>query len=221
MHEDARIRQGGVTDPETIAAAPPGRARQALKSQRTRDLLVASAVSLIRRGGLATASAKRIAQDAGVTWGAAQHHFGSKEHVLEAVVAQSHARFMARFAEMDAEQPLPERLRRFVELMWAHYRSDLYLATIEVIMAERAAGEVRLPSFEWPNPDHARLMSRVFGDCPVSDEARLEALVFAHCLLTGLSIQGLLDGEAGRVDAHLRRCMAIMAGMLRLDRRPA
>lgn len=195
--------------------APP-LGRQAQKSQRTREKLIESTISLIRRGGLAAASAKRIAQGAGMTWGAAQHHFGSKEQILEAIVARSHDNFVTRFAEMDAALPFDQRIDVFVTRMWEHYRSEVYLATIEIIMAERDPDQQDLPltPFDWPNPDHMEMMTRIFGDQGRSGEDMLEALVFLHCLLTGLSIQSVLEGDTGRLEPYLLRCRLILSGML-------
>lgn len=190
--------------------------RQALKSLRTRERLIRSTVSLIRSGGLAAASSKRIAAGAGTTWGAAQHHFGSKEQILEAIVAQSHASFVERFAGIDTTPPLGERIEQFIGRMWEHYRSEIYLATIEIVMADRGpdSEDIALPAFDWPNPDHLELMTRVFGDRGLPPEELLEALIFVHCLLTGLAIQELLEGHAGRIEGHLKRCRRVLAAML-------
>lgn len=194
-------------------AGSPG--KQALKSLRTRALLVLSAVALIRKEGLAATSAKRIAQDAGVTWGAAQHHFGSKERVLEAVVAESHTAFQARFADMDTALPFARRVEQFIDRMWAHYSSDLYLATVEIVMADRGADAIALPAFDWPNHDHMALMQRIFHDRATPPESMLDALLFIHCQLTGLSIQGLLRGQTGPTAQHIGRCRQILEAMLR------
>ncbi len=194
--------------------APP-LGRQAQKSLRTREKLIQSTISLIRRGGLAAASAKRIASGAGMTWGAAQHHFGSKEQILEAIVARSHESFVARFADMDSTQPFAERIDLFVARMWDHYRSEVYLATIEIIMAERDPEQEDLPltTFDWPNQDHLEMMVRIFGDQAVVPENLLEGLIFLHCLLTGLAIQEVLEGDTPRLESHLGRCRAIATGM--------
>ncbi|AZI35099.1 putative TetR family transcriptional regulator [Caenibius tardaugens NBRC 16725] len=197
--------------------APMG--RQAQKSLRTRERLIESTITLIRQGGLAAASAKRIADGAGMTWGAAQHHFGSKEQILEAIVARSHESFVSRFADMDASPPVEERIESFLTRMWAHYRSEAYLATIEIIMADRGPEQenIRLTAFEWPNPDHVEMMTRIFGDRGVSPEELLEALIFVHCLLTGLAIQELLENDTGRLEGHLRRCQRMLASILQAE----
>src|ERR1700676_3651783 len=70
--------------------------RQGGKSKNTREKILNSAISLIKEGGFSSASASRIAERAGITWGAAQHHFGSKEEILEAVMTISHKKFIAR-----------------------------------------------------------------------------------------------------------------------------
>ncbi len=197
---------------ETVA---PALGRQAQKSQRTRERLIQSTISLIRHGGLAAASAKRIAQGAGMTWGAAQHHFGSKEQILEAIVVRSHETFIARFADMDTALPFDERIDLFVSRMWDHYRDEIYLATIEIIMAERDPDQEDIPlaPFDWPNPDHLEMMARIFGDRDVAPEDLLEGLIFLHCLLTGLAIQEVLEGDTPRLESHLRRCRTIAAGL--------
>jgi len=65
------------------AHAAPG--RQARKTQRTRARLIEATLGLIREHGFSAATAGRIARRAGVTWGAAQYQFGSKEDILEAI----------------------------------------------------------------------------------------------------------------------------------------
>ena len=40
------------------------------------------------------------------------------------------------------------------------------------------------------------------------------AICAVHCLLTGLAIQELLEGHAGRIEGHLKRCRRVLAAML-------
>ena len=118
------------------------------------------------------------------------------------IVARSHESFVARFADMDSTQPFAERIDLFVARMWDHYRSEVYLATIEIIMAERDPEQEDLPltTFDWPNQDHLEMMVRIFGDQAVVPEDLLEGLIFLHCLLTGLAIQEVLEGKKTAVE---------------------
>ncbi|WP_206598587.1 TetR/AcrR family transcriptional regulator [Croceicoccus estronivorus] len=190
---------------------------QASKSRRTRERIVAATVSLIREGGLAAASAKRIAAASGVTWGAAQHHFGSKDQVLDAVVVLSHERFLARLADVDQGQgSIADRASVLVDRMWDHYQEDVYLATVEIIMAGRDmdSTEVGQTVLQWPSGDHIDMMMRIFGDSGVPSESLLEALIFAHCLLTGMTINKLLERDAVRLGHHLDHCKQALVAML-------
>ena len=191
--------------------------RQASKSRETRDKILHSTISLIREGGFSAASSKRIADRAGMTWGAAQHHFGSKEQILQAVIQVSHRKYLARLSDMSVDQgTIADRVSLLVDRMWEHYQDEVYLAAVEIIMAGRDLDPraTQIAAFETPSPDHAALMQRIFGDSGASESDLLEALIFTHCLLTGLTIQKMLEGEVDRLDRHLGRCKTMLEAMI-------
>jgi AcrR family transcriptional regulator len=190
----------------TAETGPLG--RQALKSKRTRDKILQSAISLIKEGGYSSASASRIAERAGITWGAAQHHFGSKDDILDAVMDISHARFTARMASPALRTgSLADRVELFVDAMWEHYQEDVYLAGLEILLAGRNIAERPMQAilFERRGREHIRTLRDIFRDSKLDDENLQEALVFTHCLLTGLTVEKLLEGEIRNVDRHIRR----------------
>jgi AcrR family transcriptional regulator len=116
--------------------------RQAQKAKNTREKIIAAAIALIKEGGISNASSGNIAQRAGTTWGAAQHHFGSKEEILDAIMDISHANFSALMADPAMlTGALADRVELFVERMWQHYQSDVYLAALEILMAARGGPE--------------------------------------------------------------------------------
>src|SRR3546814_13700105 len=74
-----------------------------------------------------------------MTWGAAQHHFGAKEDILQAILDRSHQRFSERVADPSLlKGPLNTRVDLFVDRMWKHYQDDLYRVTLEILLAMRA-----------------------------------------------------------------------------------
>jgi AcrR family transcriptional regulator len=182
--------------------------RQALKSKRTREKILQSAISLIKEGGFSSASASRIAERAGMTWGAAQHHFGSKEEILDAVMNISHEQFTDLMQTPDLRQgSLSDRVGLFVDRMWEHYQTDLYLAALEILLASRNGDQAgaKLAMFERTAREHVATLREVFFDTELDDEHIQEALVFIHCLLTGLAIEKVLETEVRNVDRHIRR----------------
>lgn len=191
---------------------------QAEKSRQTRERIIASTISLIREGGFSAASSKRIAERSGMTWGAAQHHFGSKEQIFDAVILLSHERFMERFADMEVERrALKVRVSDFVDRMWDHYQDEVYLAAIEIIMASRdtEAAHTQVVVFDWPSKDHIALMMRVFGDSGRRPSDLLDVLIFVHSLLTGLTITKVMGGGRAKLDLYLANAKASMEAMIR------
>ena len=178
--------------------------RQALKSKNTREKILQSAISLIKEGGYSSASAER----AGMTWGAAQHHFGSKDEILDTVMMLSHEKFTALMATPDLRQgSLSDRVDLFVDRMWEHYQGDLYLASQEILLASRTVDppSTKVAMFERTAREHIETLREIFFDTELDDEHIREALVFIHCLLTGLAIEKVLETEIRNADRHIRR----------------
>ena len=121
--------------------------RQAAKSKATQDKLVNAVIELINEKGFSAASSTQIAKKAGVTWGAVQHHFGSKEEILEEVLQRSHRRFhetlsAKRFTTGDFDK----RVGKYVDAAWAHYQGKEYMATMEILLATRGSGDPGEPA---------------------------------------------------------------------------
>jgi AcrR family transcriptional regulator len=198
------VEHGRVTDGVSILG------RQAQKSKNTREKILNSAISLIKEGGFSAASASRIAERAGITWGAAQHHFGSKEDILDAVMAISHERFIASVSAPHLRQgTLADRVDAFVDCMWEHYQDDVYLAGLEILLAGRE-GNPGMAAFDLRAKEHIKTLHEIFHDSDLTDEQLQEALIFVHCLLTGLTIEKVLEQQLRGEQRHLRRCKLML-----------
>src|SRR4249920_734362 len=93
---------------------------QARKAQRTRARLIDATLAIILEQGLGAATAAGIARRAGVTWGAAQHHFGSKANIFEAILASAYARYVAIMSEPALRRgSRTQRSGRFIARLWS------------------------------------------------------------------------------------------------------
>jgi AcrR family transcriptional regulator len=190
--------------------------RQALKTRRTRARLMEATVALIREHGYAAATSERIARRAGVTWGAAQHQFGSKEEILETILALAYARFI----EVMGAAPLRRgaratRARLFVRRMWAHYQGDYYRVSLEILRATRGRSKRRARAWEQrQGRAHLRVMRAVFHDAQLTDARLREALDFMHCCLTGLAMGRVFESPVRLTPRHLERVADVFASML-------
>jgi AcrR family transcriptional regulator len=196
----------------------PALGRQALKSKKTRDKIIQSAISLIKEGGFSAASASRIAERAGITWGAAQHHFGSKDDILDTVMAISHEKFTELMASPKLRDgSIADRVNLFVDQMWRHYQDDVYLAAMEILLASRNTDQQRnapIAIFEPSAREHIKTLRSIFFDSNLTDDQIQEALIFIHCFLTGLTIEKVLETEVRNVDRHIRRSKLMLLTIL-------
>ena len=190
--------------------------RQALKTQRTRARLIAATLELIRERGFAAATASGIARRAGVTWGAAQHQFGSKEGILEAILGLAYARFIDTMGAPALRRgPRHARTRGFVDRMWAHYQGDYYRVSLEILRATRGR---RARAWEQrQGRAHLQVVREVFHGSHLSDARLREVLTFTHCCLTGLSIERIFESKVRHVERHLRRIARALDEMLAGD----
>jgi len=193
---------------------PPG--RQALKTQRTRARLIQATLELIREQGLAAATAQRIARRAGLTWGAAQHHFGSKAEILEAILALAYSRFLRTMAAPQLRRgSRAARSRALVARMWRHYQGAHYRVSLEILRATRGARPRRARLWERRHGRaHLRIVREVFHELHPSDARLREALTFTHCCLTGLALEPIFERRVQHGVRHRHRIARALEEML-------
>lgn len=193
---------------------------QAAKSLRTRKRVVQSTVRLIRKEGLASASPVRIARDAGFSWGAVQHHFGSKELLLHAIVAGAREEFVETIAAQDfSGLDLAARVSKLVDVAWGQYRGDMFLAAIEIAFWHRnnriAFASPLVDAAAYQDHEVSRVLARAFEGLGVKTDVLLEASLQMHCVLTGIAYQEILSGEAMPAERHLNHCKRTIEGIIR------
>lgn len=174
-----------------------------------------STVDLIRKKGLSSASPVRIAQHTGVSWGAVQHHFGSKEELLRKIVLLSRDQFHEAVLAQDyAGLDLEERISLFVDSAWRHYQSDVFLASVEITFWHRNAGIALSEDISRDEGRTAALtraaIERVFAGTAANTEKLIEANVYMHCVLTGLAFHDILSGSNNQIELHLAHCKHAM-----------
>jgi AcrR family transcriptional regulator len=120
------------------------RRSQAERRATTRTALLDAAIDCLVDYGYARTTTRRIAERAGVTPGALQHHFASKAELLGELIAYIRARTAT---EMFAQGvPRTRSIRRRHELlldrMWRVYRGPLFTALLELGIGARTDPEL-------------------------------------------------------------------------------
>ncbi|WP_182523887.1 TetR/AcrR family transcriptional regulator [Nocardioides dongkuii] len=132
----------------TPGSAPtrPGTGRQA-RAEATRSRIIDETVDCVLEQGFSAASAKHIAERAGVTWGVVQYHFGDRDGILAAVVEAGLVSLVDSMSSVEIPTgSLRERVEGLVEAGWNAYTSPLTRAGLEILVATRTARGATLES---------------------------------------------------------------------------
>jgi AcrR family transcriptional regulator len=184
-----------------------GNSLQAQKARATRDRIIHAVVSIIRESGLRAASASAITARAGITWGAVQHHFGGKNEILQAILERAYRVYLERINSPALHRGnLTTRIDCYIDAIWAHYRSDLYFAFQEILMAHRDSdmaldlhnfrpAEASALSLEW--------LQDFFHKNEQSHQTISQAIRFAHRFLAGFAVDCTLEPKMPFEQEHL------------------
>ncbi|WP_445168220.1 TetR/AcrR family transcriptional regulator [Mycolicibacterium sp. Dal123E01] len=119
---------------------PPTRQTRAPRKRGddTRAMIIDETVRCVVEEGFAAATAKHVAERAGVTWGVIQYHFGDRNGLLMAVVDEGVARLLESLGEADvADLALRERIEVVVDVAFRCYSSPTSLAAFEILRVAR------------------------------------------------------------------------------------
>lgn len=175
---------------DSADSAGSGRARrrrtQAERSAETRARVVWAATECIGELGYAGATMARIADRAGVTWGAMQHQFGDKDAIIDAVIDRTLGEFARQMEGLRAaEPPLARRVQAFAKRAWAIFEGPSYRAILSILLHRREKTERIAAALteQW---------AQIFGDLKLSAEQQLAAQRFTFVLLSGIATESLV-----------------------------
>ncbi|HEY6130605.1 MAG TPA: hypothetical protein VIV27_01235, partial [Halioglobus sp.] len=87
-----------------------------------------------------------------------------------------------------------ERVAKYIDAAWQHYRGDEYMATVEILLATRGHGNAGADlSVNHSREEHLALGRRIFHDSAASNQRMQEAIYVVHCMLTGILIETVLE----------------------------
>jgi AcrR family transcriptional regulator len=116
-------------------AESPTTVRRRRDGEATRRRVLDAVVESVLDVGYYKASSNEIARRAGVTWGAIQHLFGSREQLMLEVVQDILSRFKHRVATARIEgDSLEERLGRVLDVLAEHYEDPAFLVELQILL---------------------------------------------------------------------------------------
>jgi AcrR family transcriptional regulator len=127
------------------------RRTQEARSTETRRKLVKAAVQVLAESGYANLTISKVSQRAGLTNGAMQHHFPSRDDLMMALMEAVYPVLEIPFRSIASERlDARERVARVVDLLWDIYRRPEYLAIWDIALGSRGDRKLwtRLRAFQ-------------------------------------------------------------------------
>lgn len=117
-----------------MTSTTPKPAVKTSKREQTRNRVVRAAISCIYQEGFNAAHTNRIAEQADVSWGVLQYHFGDKDGLLQAVLDHIFDDFTATINAAELNQPrLQQRLITLIEVVWQLVSKPEYRVSMAIL----------------------------------------------------------------------------------------
>jgi len=200
--------------------APTSEQRAATaKREKTRERVLRSALACIQEEGLVEASAARIAERCGLSWGVIQYHFGDWSGLLVALLERGFGSLKDSLAILDNPSSDPfERLRTLVDGTWllmehparrVHLDVQLQLGrdTGHRALVRERMGEIRKQLRE--------VWRKALPECETERVDRAERL--ATLTLQGLAVEYAVVGKRAAHRADRETLVTALAAVLGLD----
>jgi AcrR family transcriptional regulator len=128
-----------------LDAPERGRRTQAERREATRTALLDASIECLVEEGYANTTTRRIAERAGVTPGALQHHFASKAELLGQAIRHVRKAFGEEMlAHGPPEAPsIRARCEQLLDRMWEVHRGAFFQASTELLVAARTDDDLR------------------------------------------------------------------------------
>ncbi|MBI3708904.1 MAG: TetR/AcrR family transcriptional regulator [Proteobacteria bacterium] len=170
--------------------------------------LIKAVVTCLNEHGYSGTTTPLIAKRAGVTRGALQHHFVSKDDLLLAAHVHLTHLLHERLLRMKKFRgSLKVRCRHIVEILWEVFGSSEYAAILELMVGTRgdpqlhgAIIDIRANSMRQED----LIWARVFSDLQLPRARLRDARYLVWMSLAGLSIQAMFPLRRGFVADELR-----------------
>ena len=159
----------------------------------TRDLILDAVVALIAEQGYAAASTPNIAARAGVSRGALQHHFPSRDALVIAVSQKLTDRMALELSTHDLlGMDTKTRVSHIVDQYWAVFGSVDSIVTLQVRLNEPVAKtqshRAHMTDIATLRAERERDWLRIFADADATTEQIIAARRFTQTMLRGLSL---------------------------------
>ncbi len=197
------------------AATPVQRQPQQDRSRATRQRLLEAAGTCLARDGWSAATVALIAEEAGISRGAAQHHFPTREALITAALDYMFEQRKAALAHV--EIPEGDRAETVVRLLIDYYTDDKFKGALHVWTAAATdeAMRAQIAPLERKFAREAHALAVRLLDADDSDPLTRTLIQATLDLARGLGLANVLSDDSRRRDRIARAWAAQLAGAIR------
>jgi AcrR family transcriptional regulator len=200
---------GAATRRKKVKAQPkPLRRSNLERSSETRRKLFDASISCLHELGYAATTTALVAERAGVSRGAMNHHFATKVDLMVAVVEYVYARDINIYREGLERTPSKEHMRRLLDLAWTTISGDGGQAVLHIMLAMQGDPELRVklpPVINLINThgrSGLRALAKVSG---LKNRAVVDAGSVLHlAALRGLAIESIIAPDQKNIAGALK-----------------
>ncbi|MEM9704655.1 MAG: TetR/AcrR family transcriptional regulator [Pseudomonadota bacterium] len=195
-------------------------ARRSQEDRRraTSKKLIEATIAVVIEKGYSGLKSSTIAERAGVTWGAVQHLFGEKQALLLTVANQTYEELSSALgANVSHSASLEEKVDELISVTWRIYKSDAYLAMVEILRGSRSD-----PTFnkkvrsrqQAVNEDVRKAWLDLFSNDPIDPDLIDEAREFVTVTLSGLAARRIFLKRISEPDEIFERLKQVALSIL-------
>lgn len=200
------------------------RRTQEERSEATRARLVDATIEVVFEKGYAGCTVQEVCRRAGVTTGALQHHFRSKQELLVSAVNKLFPQVVIpAVTEQGIKKPVRTRCDEIIETYWQIYSNPRYKVVWDIVLGARSDPKLYELVCRYQREATTRnleVFEAAFDDVPLARGDLVDLAQFAMCEMRGIALLGIfgarLEERRGQIDL-LRHCLydrieAAMAG---------
>lgn len=215
------VLTGGAARPPGEAAGRAEREPKQDRSRATRMRVLEAAVACLAEHGWSGSTVTVVCARAGVSRGAAQHHFPTREELFTAAVAHVAEQWLTAVRERARSLPRegPDRTYAVVDLLVAVHTGPLFRAALHLWTATTAEEALR-PGVAALETRIGREAHRLAVEFLGADESRpgvRETVQATLDMARGLGLANLLSDDSARRAGIVRQWAAVLDRVLHED----
>jgi AcrR family transcriptional regulator len=200
--------------------AVPGKTRSAGRPQRTQEerrlhtrrSLVIAAIRVVQDMGYANLTISRVASRAGLSNGAIQHHFSSREDLVVAILDALYPVLEISFDDVGSRQAaISKRVSAFIDPLWQIYSRPEYLVIWDIAFGTRgdASLGVKLKAYQRHiSASIRKQLTASFADVGLTAKGADQLFSVIISCLRGFALQSLFGVHRRRADLDYVKTIA-------------